>query len=275
MHQAQDIPGSLEHELALAARLARAAGQCILRHRASPIAVERKAHDEVVTAADREADHVIRSGLAAAYPGDAIYSEEGFDDVERLAHARVWIVDPLDGTSDFIAGGDEFSVSIGLAIDGQALVGAVYNPVRDELYAGATGFGATRNGAAVTPTTIADPEHARITVSRKESAEVARMVPAFALTPVTSMSYKLARVAAGLDDAALSRKRRKEWGSCAGVALVIAAGGQATLLDGSRIRFNRTERKQPLGMVAAGSRLHARLVPGLAYLMDPVPGGLS
>lgn len=268
-------PTALEQELAVAARLAREAGQRILRHRGGRIQVQRKEHDEVVTAADREADNVISAGLREAFPQDAIYSEESPDSWRRLAHWRVWIVDPLDGTSDFIAGGDEFSVSIGLAVGGEAMVGAVYNPVREELFAGAAGLGVWRNGVDARPSEVAELQAARISVSRKERAQLALLAPGLALTPITSMSYKLARVAAGIDDAALSRKRRKEWGSCAGVALVLAAGGCATLLDGSAIRFNRAERTQPLGMVAAGARLHASLVGSIRNLADPNPGELS
>jgi len=266
---------TLDRELAVACALARAAGQRILRHRGGRIDVQRKEHDEVVTAADREANELISSGLREAFPQDAIYSEETPDSWRRLAHWRVWIVDPLDGTSDFIAGGDEFSVSIGLAVGGEAVVGAVYNPVREELFAGASGLGVQRNGVDARPSDVEQVHEARISVSRKERAQLALLAPGLALTGITSMSYKLARVAAGIDDAALSRKRRKEWGSCAGVALVLAAGGRATLLDGEAIRFNRAERTQPLGMVAAGARLHASLVGSIRNLTDPNPGGLS
>jgi myo-inositol-1(or 4)-monophosphatase len=266
---------ALRHELDVACRLARQAGKRILLHRGGAIDVQRKENDEVVTAADREANDVISSGLGEAFPQDAIYSEEAPDSWRRLAQWRVWIVDPLDGTSDFIAGGDEFSVSIGLAIGGEAVVGAVYNPVRDELFAGAAGLGVERNGVPACPSDVAQLHDARITVSRKERSQLALLAPDLALTGITSMSYKLARVAAGIDDAALSRKRRKEWGSCAGVALVLAGGGRATLLDGRAIRFNRAERKQPLGMVAAGARLHAPLVHSIQHLVDPNQGGLS
>jgi 3'-phosphoadenosine 5'-phosphosulfate (PAPS) 3'-phosphatase len=78
------------------------------------------------------------------------------------------------------------------------------------------------------------------------------------------MAHKLARVAVGRDDAAISMKPRKEWGTCAGVALVHAAGGRATLLDGGEIRFNRPQARQPLGMVAATPALHELLVAALA-----------
>jgi myo-inositol-1(or 4)-monophosphatase len=83
---------------------------------------------------------------------------------------------------------------------------------------------------------------------------------------MASIAYKLARVAAGLDDGMFSVLPRKQWDTCAGVALVRAAGGRATLLDGQDIRFNRPALKQPVGMVAGGPRLHALLLEALGKL---------
>ncbi|MDQ5840743.1 MAG: 3'(2'),5'-bisphosphate nucleotidase CysQ, partial [Chloroflexota bacterium] len=99
---------------------------------------------------------------------------------------------------------------------------------------------------------------------RDETRGLLPELGAASLTVVASMAYKLARVSAGLDDATLSAVPRKEWGTCAGVALVIAAGGLATLLDGMDIRYNRTELRQPIGMVAAGPALHGELLVALA-----------
>ena len=264
----QQPPGSLARELAVASALAREAGQRILAHLAGSIEVGRKDNDEVVTAADRESDQLIRNGLQAAFPEDAIFSEETADSPERLARRRVWIVDPLDGTSNFIARGDEFSVSIGLAVDGEAALGVVYNPRRDELYAGGPGLGTTLNGKAANVSAAAQPLGARLSVSRKEIALLQGHVAGAELVPITSMAYKLARVAAGREDATLSKKRRKEWGSCAGAALVLGAGGCISLLDGTPLRFNRAERLQSTGMVAGGCALHARLVIELQSLQS-------
>jgi myo-inositol-1(or 4)-monophosphatase len=253
---------ALRRELQVACALAQQAGARLLRHQAAPIEVLRKAHDEVVTAADRESDQLIRQGLLAAFPGDAVYSEETADTPERLQHRRVWIVDPLDGTSNFIAGGDEYCISIGLAVEGAPVLGVVYNPRRRELFAGGVGLGVRLNGAPVHPSSQADPAAARLAVSRKEVAALAGTVPC-ELVALTSMAYKLARVAAGLEDGALSAKRRKEWGSCAGAALVLAAGGRVTLLDGTPLRFNCSERPHAAGLLAAGAALHASLIPAV------------
>ena len=262
---------SLPEEMAVATRLALQAGAALRRHRAQgPVQVMRKPGDEPVTAADLESDAIIRRGLAEAFPADALFTEESPDSPERRRHRRVWIVDPLDSTSNYISGGDEYSLSIGLAIDGQPALGVVYNPTRDELVSGWVGAGVTLNGAPVATTAVADLSQARLTISRKEMQRgLPEGLPTLALRPVASLAYKLARVAAGLDDGVISFKRRKEWGACAGVALVLAAGGRATLLDGQPLAFNRSEARPGRGLIAAGhAELHRQLLSRTAACLE-------
>jgi fructose-1,6-bisphosphatase/inositol monophosphatase family enzyme len=262
-----DGADSLQQELTVASALAVEAGRRILRYLDGALEVGHKERGEVVTPADRESDRLIRHGLAAAFPADAIFSEETADSPDRLANPRVWIVDPLDGTSNFVARGDEFSVSVGLAVAGKPVMGAVYNPTRGELFAGGAGLGVTLNSIAVRVSNAGDIATARMSVSRKEVAELSGFLPCGEVVPISSMAYKLARVAAGMEDGVLSKKRRKEWGTCAGTALVLGAGGRVSLLDGAEIRFNRPERLQALGMVAAGPALHSLLLAALRPLL--------
>ncbi len=252
---------NLAQELRVAILLAVKAGARLRGHQDAQPAPSYKAGGELVTTADLESDKIIRTGLAAAFPMDAIYSEETADSPERLSNDRVWIIDPLDSTSNFVAQGDEYAVSIGLAVQGKALLGVVHNPRRKVLFAGFWGTGVTFNGAPVQTTKVSEIARARISISRNELqrghfADV--QLPR--TRPLSSMAYKLGRVAAGMDDAVISIKSRKEWGTCAGVALVLAAGGRASLLDGSEILFNRRELKQPSGMIAGGAKLHKILL---------------
>jgi myo-inositol-1(or 4)-monophosphatase len=265
---------TLEHELAAASRLALEAGATLRRHAAGLVEVRYKAHDELVTPADLEADAIIRTGLDRAFPEDAVFSEETADSPARLCKRRVWIVDPLDSTSNFTQHGDEYSVSIGLAVDGRAVLGVIYNPTRSEIFAGCEGAGVTLNGSPARVSDVSDLQHARITVSRKEwGRALGALDGPLTITPLASMAYKLARVATGLDDGVFSAAPRKEWGTCAGVALVLAAGGCVTLLDGREIRFNRPELRQPLGMVAAGPGLHRCLLAALRDLLPTADSG--
>lgn len=242
-------------ELDVACRLALAAGAWARSYQAGSIEVGTKGMGEIVTPADLEADRIIIEGLREAFPEDALFTEESPDSPGRLAASRVWIVDPIDSTSDFARGGDEYTVSIGLAVDGAATVGAVYNPGRDELFAGVVGQGMTLNGQPARVSNASELATAQLSVSRKEWSRGITTLRAVALIPISSMAYKLARVAAGLDDGAVSVRARKEWGTCAGCALVVAGGGMARLLDGGAVYFNRSEAKQASGMVAAGPGL--------------------
>jgi myo-inositol-1(or 4)-monophosphatase len=258
---------NLDHELYTAISLALDAGGALRCYQACATEAQYKAHGELVTAADIEADSRIQAGLKAAFPKDAIFSEETPDSPGRLSNERVWIVDPLDSTSNFLEKGDEYCVSIGLSIHGRSILGVIYNPARDELFTGYEGRGVSLNGSPRSVSNTESLEDARLGVSRKEwRGSLNRMNITLPVTPIASMSYKLARVAGGMDDGTFSLKRRKEWGTCAGVALVTAAGGRATLLDGSEIRFNRRVLRQRSGMIAAGPALHQTLLESLSRL---------
>jgi myo-inositol-1(or 4)-monophosphatase len=255
-----------DRELEIAAALALQAGDEALAARAEGrIRPRAKAGGEVVTAADLRADEIIAGGLRAAFPGDALWTEET-PGRPATARGRMWVVDPLDGTGDFVAGGDAFSVSIGLAVDGVPTAGVVYNPSRRHLVAGAAAAGATLNGDPARATDRREASGAQLTCSPREEAAVAEALARagveVALEPVASMAYKLARVAAGLDDATLSLRGRKPWGLCAGVALALAGGATVRLLDGGEILIDPVRDKQPSGLVA-GTDGVARALAGL------------
>src|SRR4051794_20838312 len=161
--------GAYEREVGVALRLAREAGEAILGYYDAPLQIERKIdaeeHAEPVTQADKAANELIVSALEREFPDDGILAEESVDTERRLTKRRVWMIDPLDGTSGFIARDGDFAVQIGLAVDGRSVLGVVYQPLTDLLYRAIEGGGAwvERGGA--------EPERAR--VSRHE--ELARM----------------------------------------------------------------------------------------------------
>jgi myo-inositol-1(or 4)-monophosphatase len=258
------ISTNLERELRVATQVALEAGALLRDRRQSQLEVRYKANREVVTAADLESSELICRALSANFPQDMVCSEEGQEPVTGASASRVWIVDPLDSTSNYIAGGDEYSLSIGLAVGGQAWLGVVYNPTRDELFSGYRGFGASWNGLPVRASLTAPSQRARLLVSRKEWKRGVDSAGAWQLETMASMAYKLARVAAGREDGVLSLKTRKPWGTCAGTALVLAAGGAVTALDGKEIVFDCCGPRTFPGLVAAGPRLHQQVL-ALAY----------
>src|SRR5204862_1913390 len=137
---------NLDHEMKVAVNLARDAGAILLAHYHSPFLVEQKVNAlqelEEVTAADREANDLIVRRLLTAFPDDGILAEESKDTERRLKKDRVWLIDPMDGTKNFIRRDGDFAVQIGLAVDRESVVGVVYPPVRDVLYRAARGGGA-------------------------------------------------------------------------------------------------------------------------------------
>ena len=262
---------NLDLELRVATQLALEAGALLRDRRQSQLEVRYKANREVVTAADLESSELICRGLSANFPQDMVCSEEGHEPVTGASASRVWIVDPLDSTSNYIAGGDEYSLSIGLAISGQAWLGVVYNPARQEFFSGYRGFGASWNGLPVRASLTAPSQRARLLVSRKEWKRGVNSAGAWQLEPMASMAYKLARVAAGREDGVLSLKTRKPWGTCAGTALVLAAGGAVTSLDGKEIIFDCYGPRTFPGLVAAGARLHQQVLALACDLQARVP----
>jgi myo-inositol-1(or 4)-monophosphatase len=261
----------------LATSAARKAGAIAMGSFRGTLAVRHKAPDQPLTDADVAIDVLLHRLLAQARPAYGWLSEESVDRPDRLARARVWVVDPIDGTRSYIAGRREFSISIGLAEDGDAVVGVVHNPATGELYRAERGEGAFRQDteedepARLHVATPSARERPVLLASRSEiaAAELAPFADRFEIRPCGSTAYKLALVAAGAADAFLSRGPKSEWDVCAGALLVQEAGGRVTDLAGRPLRFNRP---QPFvqGILATRGDLHDTLLAALASL-PPTP----
>lgn len=132
----------IRKELETAKRLAVEAGELLLDYFGRPDRVEWKAPGDPVTAADRAASMFIAGHLKLAFPDDGVLSEEEPDDLSRLDRSRVWMVDPMDGTQEFLAQRSGFAVMIGMAASGAAVLGVVYQPATRKLYYAAKGLGA-------------------------------------------------------------------------------------------------------------------------------------
>lgn len=250
---------------------AREAGRVILRHygAAGGVAVETKSDSSPVTIADREADAVILSQLVAAYPDDGFLSEEAPDDRARLAKSRVWIIDPLDGTRDFVARTGDFCVHVGLSVDGIACVGVVHHPVSGATFLAARGAGAfveadgvrTRLGVSE----VAEAGAARLGVSRLNlNGDLARALAAAGLKKqaiAMGASVKLMAVARGTLDAVVTFSAAEmEWDTCAPEVIVTEAGGAFTDLDGRALRYNQVQLAHVRGSVASNGACHAALL---------------
>ena len=200
----------------------------------------KKSGGDPVTEADLVLDRSLRQELQRA--GEGWLSEETADDLSRLDCDLVWIVDPLDGTREFIDGLPEFCTSIAAVADGVPVVGGVVNPAAGVNVIGGSGLGLTCNGVQVEPVESPPLHETTVLASRSEvnrgQWEVVESV-GITVVPMGSVAYKMARVAAGLDEATWTPVPKHEWDVAGGAALLRAIGGTTVGLDGREIRFNR------------------------------------
>jgi myo-inositol-1(or 4)-monophosphatase len=191
-----------------------------------------------------EADLAVNARLERLLPrpGEGWLSEETADDARRLDCERVWVVDPLDGTREFLAGIPEWCVSIGLVEAGRAVAGGITNPATGQTVIGAQGLGVALDGRPCRVRDRAELAGAVVLASRSEVARgewrAFERAP-FEVCPTGSVAYKLALVAAGLADATWTLVPKHEWDVAAGVALVLAAGGEVWVPEGEPPRFNQ------------------------------------
>ena len=246
-------------ELEVAERAARDAGAAIMELFRGKFEVRQKSKNNPVTTADLEANRIIRECIQKNFLNDGWLSEEDQDDSSRLALSRVWVVDPIDGTKEFIEGVPQFAISIGFVVDGRPKVAVVFNPAKERFYKAAVGQGAFLNGAAIHVTARDQINGSALLVSRSEPQKRFQVfVDRCALRPVGSIAYRLAKVAGGDGDGTLTFRTIYEWDICAGVLMVEEAGGKVVDGDGNLMMFNRQPAKHK-GVVAANAGLTAGL----------------
>lgn len=218
-----------------------AAGPVSLSFSALPRKVEYKERGDPVTEADRKINEILMESLLR--DGEGWLSEETADDLSRLGRHRVWIVDPVDGTKEFVSGIAEWCISVGLVEGGTAVAGGVLNPLTRQLVLGSLATGVTLNGRPVKPRRKTSLEGCTILASRSEvdRGEWARFLNrGYEVRPTGSVAYKLAMVASGLADATWTLSPKSEWDIAAGVALVNASGGHVYSLQGDPLEFNKS-----------------------------------
>lgn len=223
-----------------------------------------------VTEVDLAVDALLKERLRAARPDYGWLSEETADNDERLGRARVFIVDPIDGTRAFIAKLPEFCVSIAVVEDGASVLGCVYNPITDEMFTGGRDVPATLNGEPISPTQRAELTGARLIGHKRfyEDARWPRPWPQLDLAWRNSIAYRLALISSGCFDGAIMLGFKNEWDTAGGAAILTAAGGQVTDMFGAPLLFNQAEPQAP-GCIASGGPLHDALRERIAHLPHP------
>ncbi|HRW06144.1 MAG: 3'(2'),5'-bisphosphate nucleotidase CysQ [Caldilineaceae bacterium] len=267
----------LSEEIEFASKLAREAATIVNTFYVGSSEVRYKSENEPVTEADRSANQHIVTRIQAAYPDDGILSEESKDNLIRLERDRVWIIDPLDGTKEFIARNGEFSIMIGLAIHGKAVMGVIMQPDPGLLYVGAVNHGAFlhEEGESI-PLAVSDKSsiNQMIMVSsrshRQQIVDKVRKELHITSERVSgSVGLKVGLISRQLADLYIHPSPGcKEWDICAPAALLEAAGGTITDCWGEPIVFNKRDVRAHNGLMATNGQTHEKVVEVVARICE-------
>jgi myo-inositol-1(or 4)-monophosphatase len=236
--------------------------------------VEEGHREERIKNAERQISDALREALQK--PGEGWLCEEDADDHARLGCDVAWVIDPVDGTQEFITGVPEWSISVGLVVQGSAVAGGVFNPSTEELVLGSLSLGVSYNRRPVHAATKTGMDGAVVLASRQEfkRGEWSRFEGRnFAIRPTGSVAYKLALVAAGQADATWTLSPKHEWDVAAGVALIHSSGARVSFPGGAPVRFNRKETLLP-GLIASSAGIWSQ-VNSLIAEVAPQSVGVS
>lgn len=260
-------------ELQVAIEIAKGAGQIALRYHGTALDVETKPGNEPVTIVDRLCSEHIVQELERSFPADAVVSEEIDNSHERLHKQRVWYVDPIDGTKDYIRGANTYCVMVGLAIDHIPKLGVIYQPNSDSLVIASHRSGAwsvhggTSKRLRVSP--VDDIARARL-FSRKvgQSPEFKSALGIHGASTIGSIGLKMCAVAAGASDIYVNPDTNcSSWDTCAPQVILQEAGGTMSDRYGAALRFdNPITMHHEHGLIATAGSVHNDVVAKLASL---------
>ncbi|MDH3492354.1 MAG: 3'(2'),5'-bisphosphate nucleotidase CysQ [Acidobacteriota bacterium] len=271
-----------ENEMRTAEALARKAGATILRYFDEGFEVIEKPlnshYSEPVTIADTTSSRIIVEGIAAEFPSDAVLSEEEDDDTERrLASSRVWIIDPLDGTKGFTEKKGDFAVQIALAVDGEPVLGVVFQPIGDLLYSAVKDEGCylQTGGAEAAPLRVSkktDFQSMTMAVSRSHrSSKMQRIFEHFGFRDEFahgSVGLKVGFLAQQTADIYIHMSpHTKFWDTAAPQVILSEAGGRLTDIFGDPIDYTRADVRNHNGIFASNGIVHDVAVAHLHTLL--------
>lgn len=247
----------MNQDLDIAVQAARDAGAILLDYYKAEYEIHDKGYHNPVTTADHASDAHLKKNLRDARPAYGWLSEETVDDRKRLDNERIWVVDPLDGTKEFIEGVANFVVSIALVDENEPVVGVLYNPVTEELFTAVKGQGAHMNGDPVRCTEKEKPAEMVILNSRSETRRGLwdpYQGKFRELRAVGSVAYKLGLTAAGKADIFASLRPKNEWDICAGHCILREAGGDLVTVEGKSITYNNSSTLITPGLVGGSHK---------------------
>ncbi|MFW6378831.1 MAG: 3'(2'),5'-bisphosphate nucleotidase CysQ family protein [Nanoarchaeota archaeon] len=264
-----------ESELAIAIDVVKDACELIRSWyaRLSEEDISYKDDDSPLTRADTEANDHIVSELSSVFPRDGILSEETVDSSDRLENPRVWVIDPLDGTKEFIKKNGEFTVNVALVRDGQPVVGVIGVPAKHQLYYAVKGEGsfcidASGESTRLSVSSVSKPSSMRLAKSRSHATDdLKRLISLLDISEViaSGSSVKGCLVASGDADAYVRLGDTHEWDICAMHLIVSEAGGVLTDLSGRIVLYNKEDTRIN-GFVVSNGKSHDDLISAISTL---------
>ncbi len=273
-------PQTYKHELRVALKLAREAGAAILDLYEGPLDIQQKTGSnerEPVTQADTLANEIIVQHLGREFPDDGILAEESVDTVRRLDKSRVWMIDPLDGTTGFIDGNGDFAVQIGLTEGGQCVLGVVYQPLTGVLYRAVRNGGTWIERPGSVPEKACVSEHIEISTMRLAASRSHRSPRMDTVVEAFGLKEEVRRGSVGIKVGLIVEQqcdlyvhlspRTKQWDTCAPEIILREAGGTITDLFGRPLSYNQAEVQNRNGVVASNGAAHAQIIESLEPLL--------
>ena len=267
-------------ELSIAIELAREAGAAILDLYEGPLNIEQKADAddrEPVTQADKLANELIVQRLQSEFPQDGILAEESIDTSRRLSKQRVWMIDPLDGTTGFIEGNGDFAVQIGLTENGQCVLGVVYQPLTGVLYRAVGGGGTWIERPGFEPERAHVSNHEEISTMKLAASRSHRSPRMDQVVRAFGLKEEVRRGSVGIKIGLLVEQqcdlyvhlspRTKQWDTCAPEIILREAGGSISDLFGRPLSYNKAEVQNSNGVVASNGVAHQSIIESLRPLL--------
>jgi myo-inositol-1(or 4)-monophosphatase len=252
------MPAPSTDDLDLATHAAREAGELLRREFGRRLGVDYKSPDQPVTEADRGADRLLHSILREARPSYGWWAEES--EAERLdPELPIWVVDPLDGTRNFVEERPEFAVCVGLLVRGTPQLGVVYNPMGQKMYSALRRGPAMCDGVEIAA--AGSGERAlKLAASwtELEDGRLDRLGGSWDIVTLGSTALKMTAVAEGSVDAYVSVGRKEIWDVCAGAAIAEAAGAVCLDLEGAPLQWGLGFEARD-GLIVAGRSARSRI----------------
>jgi myo-inositol-1(or 4)-monophosphatase len=262
-------PENLARDITLLTDTVREAGALALSLFRTELKNWTKGASSPVSEADIAVNELISSRLRSVTPDYGWLSEESADDCERLGKSSVWIVDPIDGTRAYLAGREDWCVSVALVRDGQSELAAVFAPASDEYFFARRNHGSLLNGFAIRATSGTELDFSRMAGPKPLIERLNHSGNEISLHPrIGSLALRLCRVAEGRLDAAFAGGQSRDWDLAAANLIVQEANGSMTALSGDAILYNRRDVTHGV-LVAAGRDRHARIVEH--FRKSPLP----